>query len=49
MVGSYPSGCSWDMCYGKTGEEEKIERIKMLDWFKRDPIYGDDISVIQQI
>ena len=29
------------MCYGKEGEEEKIENIKSLRWFDRDPIYGD--------
>ncbi|XTI90568.1 hypothetical protein V2W45_1470531 [Cenococcum geophilum] len=36
MVGSYPKGCSWDMCYGKKGEEEKVERIKSVEWFERD-------------
>ncbi|KAF1809456.1 RmlC-like cupin [Eremomyces bilateralis CBS 781.70] len=42
MVGSYPKGCDWDMCYGKKGEEEKIQKIKDLPWFSKDPIYGDD-------
>jgi uncharacterized protein YjlB len=44
MVGSYPSSNdkSWDMCYGKPGEEDKVAGIKMLSWFKRDPIYDDD-------
>ncbi|KAH9905451.1 RmlC-like cupin domain-containing protein [Xylariomycetidae sp. FL2044] len=41
MVGSYPKGCSWDMCYGKKGEEAKVAGIKKLGWFERDPIYGD--------
>ncbi|KAL8804621.1 MAG: hypothetical protein Q9182_002429 [Xanthomendoza sp. 2 TL-2023] len=41
MVGSYPKGKSWDMCYGKEGEEEKVKRIEHLGWFERDPIYGD--------
>lgn len=41
MVGSYPVGCSWDMCYGKEGEERKVEGIKSLAWFTHDPIYGD--------
>lgn len=41
MVGSYPKGCSWDMCYGKPDEEEKVKRIKTLGWFERDPIFGD--------
>lgn len=42
MVGSYPNGESWDMCYGKGGEEEKVEAIGRLKWFERDPIYGDE-------
>ena len=39
MVGSYPVGCGWDMCYG--GEEGVEERIRGLKWFERDPVYGD--------
>ena len=41
MVGSYPPGCNWDMCYGKRGEESKVKNIEKLPWFTRDPIYGD--------
>jgi uncharacterized protein YjlB len=41
MVGSYPRGCEWDMCYGKKGEEEKVKGIEAVEWLKRDPIYGD--------
>ena len=41
MVGSYPTGCNWDMCYGKKSEEGKIKGIEKLGWFQRDPIYGD--------
>ncbi len=41
MVGSYPNGKDWDMCYGKEGEEEKVKRIEDLEWFDRDPFYGD--------
>ncbi|KAI1741059.1 RmlC-like cupin domain-containing protein [Xylaria scruposa] len=41
MVGSYPKGYNWDMCYGIQDEEGKIEKIKELPWFKRDPVYGD--------
>ncbi|KAL8846009.1 MAG: hypothetical protein Q9221_008871 [Calogaya cf. arnoldii] len=40
MVGSYPKGRSWDMCYGKEGEDEKVKGIEHLGWFDRDPIYG---------
>lgn len=42
MVGSYPHGCSWDMCYGKKGEEAKVQAIAQLAWFERDPVYGDE-------
>lgn len=42
MVGSYPKGKSWDMCYGRSGEEEQVKSIANLDWFQKDPIYGDD-------
>ena len=42
MVGSYPTGKSWDMCYGREGEEEKVKGIGSLGWFDRDPIYGDE-------
>ncbi len=42
MVGSYPVGENWDMCYGRPEEESKIAGIKGLGWFKRDPVYGDD-------
>ncbi|CAN8095270.1 unnamed protein product [Discula destructiva] len=41
MVGSYPRGCHWDMCYGKAEEDERVTRIGELPWFERDPIFGD--------
>lgn len=42
MVGSYPPGRQWDMCYGQKGEEEgKIDGIKRLGWFDEDPVYGE--------
>ncbi|KAF2136114.1 uncharacterized protein K452DRAFT_292697 [Aplosporella prunicola CBS 121167] len=41
MVGSYPKGCNWDMCYGNEGEEDKVKGIGGLGWFERDPVYGD--------
>lgn len=47
MVGSYPVGCNWDMCYGKKGEESKIEAIRDLVWFEKDPIYGDKGPVLE--
>jgi uncharacterized protein YjlB len=41
MVGAYPPGKEWDMCYGKAGEEGRAENIKKLGWFSKDPIYGE--------
>ncbi|KAI9696235.1 MAG: hypothetical protein M1836_005788 [Candelina mexicana] len=41
MVGSYETGKSWDMCYGKKGEEKKVEAISRLRWFTKDPVYGE--------
>jgi len=46
MVGSYPHGKEWDMCYGQPGEEGKIRNIQDLPWFYRDPLYGDDGPVL---
>lgn len=40
MIGSYPEGSKWDMCYGKEGEEAQAKGIVSLGWFERDPICG---------
>ncbi|KAJ5633883.1 hypothetical protein N7528_001725 [Penicillium herquei] len=32
----------WDMCYGNSGEEKKVQAIRDLAWFHRDPLFGDD-------
>jgi len=47
MVGSYPKGKSWDMCYGKQGEEDKVKDISGLEWFEKDPLYGDQGPVLE--
>ncbi|GAB7359015.1 hypothetical protein MBLNU230_g5088t1 [Neophaeotheca triangularis] len=47
MVGSYPKGVGWDMCYGKKGEEGKVQGIKRLGWFERDPVYGSEGPVLE--
>ena len=47
MVGCYPKGKRWDMCYGREGEEGNEKRIAMLEWFERDPIYGREGPVLQ--
>ena len=47
MVGSYPTGKDWDMCYGRAGEEQKVKGIGGLGWFERDPLYGDDGPILE--
>jgi len=47
MIGSYPKGKSWDMCYGKEGEEDKINAIGDLGWFESDPLYGEQGPVLK--
>lgn len=42
MVGSYPVGKEWDMCYGRPGEKQKVKEIKNVEWFKKDPVYGNE-------
>ena len=46
MVGSYAKGCDGDMCYGKEGEEAKVETIRGVAWFGRDPVYGEEGPVL---
>ncbi|PSK36155.1 1,2-dihydroxy-3-keto-5-methylthiopentene dioxygenase [Elsinoe australis] len=46
MVGCYPKGHNWDMCYGKEGEEDKVKGISKVDWFTKDPVYGDKGPVL---
>ncbi|PSS25735.1 hypothetical protein M430DRAFT_33337 [Amorphotheca resinae ATCC 22711] len=45
MVGSYPKGKSWDMCYGREDELQKVKEISSLGWFEKDPLYGDEALV----
>jgi uncharacterized protein YjlB len=49
MVGSYPKGMDWDMCYGREDEKANIEDIKDLGWFDKDPIYGDEGPTLQVV
>ncbi|OJD25092.1 hypothetical protein ACJ73_03548, partial [Blastomyces percursus] len=41
MVGAYPKGKEWDMCYGIEEEGNKSPEIRKVSWFERDPLYGD--------
>ncbi|KAL4780865.1 RmlC-like cupin domain-containing protein [Aspergillus varians] len=47
MVGAYPRDKSWDMCYGRPGEEDNFHNIESLDWFQGDPLYGKDGPVLR--
>ena len=40
MVGAYPTGKQWDMCYGREEEQTKVMEIGRLAWFDEDPVYG---------
>jgi uncharacterized protein YjlB len=47
-VGAYPVGSEqWDMCYGREGEEGRVEGIKGVRWFGGDPVYGEDGPVLE--
>jgi uncharacterized protein YjlB len=46
MVGAYPDGCVWDMCFGKEEEGDKTEAVKQVKWLEKDPLYGDDGPVL---
>ncbi|KAG1740489.1 uncharacterized protein EDB91DRAFT_1237314 [Suillus paluster] len=35
-----------DMCYGREGEKTKIDSIKDLGWFDKNPIYGYALRVV---
>jgi uncharacterized protein YjlB len=47
MVGSYPKGKNWDMCYGKEEEEAKVKGIGGLGWFMKNPTYEDSGPVLE--
>ncbi|KAF3482551.1 cupin domain-containing protein [Arthroderma uncinatum] len=40
MVGAYPPGKQWDMCYGGEEDAGKVDSVKSVRWFDRDPVYG---------
>jgi uncharacterized protein YjlB len=48
IVGAYPQGQQWDMCYGKPGERPEADRnIARVPLPKADPIYGAEGPLIQ--
>ena len=43
IVGAYPKGQDWDMCYGKPAERPKADQnIARVPLPKTDPLYGKD-------
>ncbi|KAL4900340.1 hypothetical protein BDW74DRAFT_96468 [Aspergillus multicolor] len=47
IIGAYPRGKSWDMCYGRPGEEDSCRNIESLDWVQADPLYGEGGPAMQ--
>ena len=48
IVGAYPKGQAWDMCYGKPGERPKADQnIARVPLPKADPLYGDHGSLME--
>jgi uncharacterized protein YjlB len=42
IIGAYPAGQSWDLCYGKPGERPRTdENIARVPLPKADPVFGD--------
>jgi uncharacterized protein YjlB len=47
IIGAYPKGQRWDMCYGNMGERPKAdENIKRVPLPRTDPIYGAEGPLI---
>lgn len=48
VVGAYPEGHSYDMCYGKKGERPKTdEKIAKIPMPESDPVYGDEGPLLE--
>ncbi len=49
VVGAYPDGMSWDMCYGKPEERpEKMENIKEVPLPETDPVFGQEGPLLEE-
>ncbi|EKV06175.1 hypothetical protein PDIG_79530 [Penicillium digitatum PHI26] len=46
MVGAYPHGKQWDLCYGTPEEKVQAQRIKDVVCFRQGPFYGADGSAL---
>jgi uncharacterized protein YjlB len=48
VVGAYPRGQRWDMCYGKPGERPRADQnIARVPVPEADPVYGSDGPLIE--
>ncbi|CZT23541.1 uncharacterized protein RCC_09255 [Ramularia collo-cygni] len=45
MVGCYPKGYNWDVC--EAGDDRKVQMIESLEWFEKDPVYGNEGPVLE--
>jgi uncharacterized protein YjlB len=49
VVGAYPPGQQWDLCYGKPAERPRvIENIGRVPLPRTDPVYGEDGPLLEQ-
>ncbi|KAI5291694.1 hypothetical protein KEM54_001664 [Ascosphaera aggregata] len=48
MVGAYPPGTSWDMCYGEEEEKDITSNIGKAAWLKKDPVWGDEGPIVDE-
>ncbi len=48
VIGGYPAGQDWDMCYGKPTERPRADHnIAQVPLPRADPVYGDDGPLLQ--
>lgn len=48
VVGAYPGGASWDLCYGKPEERPKVlDNIARVPLPAADPVYGADGPLVR--
>jgi uncharacterized protein YjlB len=49
IVGAYPAGQDWDICYGKPGERPRADKnIARVPLPKSDPVYGPNGPLIKE-
>lgn len=49
VVGAYPAGESWDLCYGRPEERPRVlDNIRTVPLPTSDPVYGSDGPLIRE-